>query len=291
MATLEQHVAPTSATPHRGVVTPEAVRLEFDTAGVAARMVARFVDVWVAGAVSYAVAFSSILLGPSSALPVGILAGFAGFFGYPAVAEAVWGRTVGKSMVGLRVITVEGGPVGARHASIRSALQVVDLLLVPVAAVGVVSILAGRDDQRLGDRLAGTLVVRTGGTSFRSHAVAFPPLPGHEHYVASLDVSGVRPAHYELLRSFLTRVHELVPDARARVGHRLLAPTVAAVGKPPPPGMHPEAFLVSVVAAYQQRHGGPATWMFGPMGFPARPAVPGVPVPATVAPAAGGWRR
>ena len=264
---VQQHAQATS----RGVVTPEAVHLAFDTGGVNTRIAARVVD-----SVVVVIVFSVVvvLIGPGAAVfgiggATGLLAAFLAIFGYPAVMESWKGTTAGKSAFGLRVITVEGGPVRFRHAAIRSALQVVDLLLVPIGAVAIVSALAGRDDQRLGDRLAGTLVVRTAPFSVRSRAVAFPPLRGFEAYVAGLDVSGIRPRHYELLRSYLTRVDELAPAARLELGLRLTGPTAAALGQQPPAGVHHEAFLVSVVAAYQQRHGGPATWMFGPTGMPA----------------------
>jgi uncharacterized RDD family membrane protein YckC len=268
VAASEQHVEQVLPSTPRGVVTPEAVHLEFDTAGVSTRIAARFVDSWVVLLVWWAL--SLLTMGVTGSPTVaGLVGGFLAIFGYPALAESWKGTTAGKSMVGVRVITVEGGPVRFRHAAIRSALQVVDLFLVPIGTVAIVSTLAGRDDQRLGDRLAGTLVVRSAGFSVRARAVAFPPLRGFEAYVAALDISGVRPRHYELLRSFLTRVDELSPDARLRLGLRLVGPTAAALGQGPPPGVHHEAFLVSVVAAYQQRHGGPATWMFGPGGAPA----------------------
>lgn len=263
----EQHAVQHLQTSSRGVVTPEAVRLAFDTAGVNTRIAARVLDVVVVGLLLSVL--GPVLIGVLGPTVGALLASFLAIFGYPAFAESWKGTTAGKASFGLRVITVEGGPVRFRHAAIRSALQVVDLLLVPVAAVGIVSMLAGPDDQRLGDRLAGTLVVRSAPFSVRSRAVAFPPLRGFEAYVASLDVSGIRPRHYELLRSFLTRVDELAPEARLELGLRLTGPTAAALGQDPPPGVHHEAFLVSVVAAYQQRHGGPATWMFGPAGMPA----------------------
>lgn len=264
----EHHVEQHAAYSSRGVVTPEAVHLDFDTAGVNTRIAARFVDAWVVVFLFMALGAVFAVIGIAGEVSL-ILAAFLSIFGYPALAESWKGTTAGKSMLGLRVITVEGGPVRFRHAAIRSALQVVDLLLVPFGTVAIVSALAGPDDQRLGDRLAGTLVVRTAGFSVRSNVVAFPPLRGFEAYVAGLDVSGIRPRHYEVLRSFLTRVDELAPEARQRIGLRLAGPTAAALGQDPPPGVHHEAFLVSVVAAYQQRHGGPATWMFGPRGGPA----------------------
>jgi uncharacterized RDD family membrane protein YckC len=265
VAASEQHASQHVQATSRGVVTPEAVHLAFDTAGVNTRLVARVVDSLVAVMVFWV---GLAALAPVGGLAGVILAGFLAIFGYPAAAESWRGTTVGKSMFGLRVITVEGGPVRFRHAAIRSALQIVDLFLVPIGTIAIVSTLAGRDDQRLGDRLAGTLVVRSAGFSVRSRAVAFPPLRGFEAYVAGLDISGIRPRHYEVLRSFLTRVDELAPEARLELGLRLTGPTAAALGQDPPAGVHHEAFLVSVVAAYQQRHGGPATWMFGPSGRP-----------------------
>jgi uncharacterized RDD family membrane protein YckC len=258
-------VTPTAQT--RGIVTPEAVLLEFDTAGVPTRALARVVDAIVLAMVAPLVIWAVMAALPASAGPAAvILLTTLALFGYPAVCETVWGATPGKSTLGLRVITVEGGPVAFRHAAIRAALQVVDLFLLPLGGVAVISALAGRRNQRLGDRLAGTLVVRSASLSIRSRAMGFPPLPGYEGYVAGLDIGPLDAGRYEILRSFLTRVNELTPAARSHLAGRLATATSSAIGHTPPPSMHPEAFLASVAAAYQQRHGGPATWMWGPFG-------------------------
>jgi uncharacterized RDD family membrane protein YckC len=249
-----------------GIVTPEAVVLEFDTAGVASRAVARAVDtvvVTVAASMLLGV-LVPILGGDGNAVVIGvILVSLLTIYGYPCLCETLWGRTLGHSMLGLRVVTEEGGPVRFRHAAIRAVLQTVDLLLIPVGVVGVISMLAGGRDQRLGDRLAGTIVIRAAVTTNQSRAIAFPPLPGYEGYVRSLDTGGLTTEAYEVLRSFLTRVDELTPAARQHLAGRLLGPIAAATGQAPPAAMAPEIFLASVAAAYQQRHGGPATWMWG----------------------------
>jgi uncharacterized RDD family membrane protein YckC len=254
----------------RGIVTPEAVVLEFDTAGVPSRAVAKVVDAAVV-----AFAFSSVvgILAPlfgsdvNAVLIAGILGSILCIFGYPCLAETLWGRTLGHSMMGLRVVTEEGGPVRFRHAAIRSALQIVDFFLVPVGVVAVVSVLAGQKDQRLGDRLAGTLVIRSAASTNQSRAIAFPPLPGYEQYVRSLDTGGLGNEAYEVLRSFLTRVDELTPAARQHLAGRLMGPIAGAVGQGPPATMPAEVFLASVAAAYQHRNGGPAVWMWGPAGM------------------------
>jgi hypothetical protein len=154
-------------------------------------------------------------------------------------------------------VTVEGGPVRGRHTLIRSALQVVDLFLIPIGVIAVLSSLASPLDQRLGDRVAGTLVLRARSGTGLTTAVAFPPLPGYEPYVASLDVSAVTGAQYEVLRSFLTRVGELQPDARYHLADRLARPLSSSMAHVVPPHLHPELFCACVAAAYQQRHGGP----------------------------------
>jgi uncharacterized RDD family membrane protein YckC len=258
-------VTPTVQT--RGIVTPEAVLLEFDTAGVPTRALARVLDAMLVATVATTLLGIVTAAVPASLVPAAvILVAALAIFGYPAVCETVWGATPGKSTLGLRVITAEGGPVAFRHSAIRAALQVVDLFLLPVGGVAVVSALAGRRNQRLGDRLAGTLVVRSASLSIRSRAMGFPPLPGYEGYVAGLDVGPLDAGRYEILRSFLTRVDELTPAARSHLAWRLAGSTAAVIGHTPPPSMHPEVFLASVAAAYQQRHGGPATWMWGPIG-------------------------
>lgn len=245
----------------QGIVTPEAVLLRFDTAGIPSRALAKALDALIAGAAVLAlfvlVALSGAGLDATGATVLGLIGSLVVVFAYPAFAEARFGRTAGKAAFGLRVVTVEGGPVRARHTTIRSALQVVDLLVPPIGVVGVFSALASPLDQRLGDRVAGTMVLRSASATADARAVAFPPLPGFESYVASLDVTAVTAEQYEVLRSFLTRVTTLTTPARAHLAGLLAAPLAREMGHTLPAGLHPELFCACVAAAYQQRHGGP----------------------------------
>jgi uncharacterized RDD family membrane protein YckC len=245
----------------RGIVTPEAVFLEFETAGIPSRALARVVDLLVSlVAASFVLGFASIGISTESAAIVLILiVTFLAVFGYPAAAETVSkGRTVGKAALGLRVVTVEGAPVRFRHAAIRSALQLVDFVLVPVGVIATLSALPSPLDQRLGDRIAGTMVIRDRSGAREAAPVAFPPLPGFESYVAALDVTGLTAGQYEVLRSYLTRVDSLTTSARAALAEQLSAAVEAATRQRRAPSVHPEHHLASVAAAYQRRHGGPA---------------------------------
>jgi uncharacterized RDD family membrane protein YckC len=244
-----------------GIVTPEAVLLRFETAGVPSRALAKALDVLIGFGMALVllmvVALVTSEIDETGAAVVGLVGTSVGLFVYPAVAEVRYGRTIGKSAAGLRVVTVEGGPLRARHATIRSALQVVDFLLVPIGVVAVLSALTSPLDQRFGDRGAGTLVLRSRAGVDDARALAFPPLPGYEAYVAALDVTAVSAEQYEVLRSFLTRVTTLDPNARFHLAERLARPLSRAMGHALPAGLHPELFCACVAAAYQQRHGGP----------------------------------
>lgn len=73
-------------------------------------------------------------------------------FNYFAIAEWRWGQTIGKNMLGIRVLDANGGKLSWNASSIRNLLRLVD-----VFAIG--PILIGRDGRRLGDRAAKTIVV------------------------------------------------------------------------------------------------------------------------------------
>jgi uncharacterized RDD family membrane protein YckC len=83
------------------------------------------------------------------------------FLAYYVICEAVFGRTIGKRLVGLRVVDGSGRHIGLGASLVRNLLRIVDgLFFYFVAAAAVWS---SPRRQRLGDRAAGTYVVRGSG--------------------------------------------------------------------------------------------------------------------------------
>jgi uncharacterized RDD family membrane protein YckC len=200
----------------------------------------------------------SATAGSTPAIILVIVGLFLILFGYPAVLETRWnGQTVGKRVFGLRVVTVEGAPVRFRHASIRSVLQIVDFFLPPLGVSATCVSLLNRRSQRLGDVFAGTIVLRERTGAAFPVPVSFPPMYGYELYARSLDVGGITPEQYAVIRSFLLRVSVLTAAARVHLGTRLANAVAMSMHHTPPVQVSPEAFLVSVAAAYQLRQGGP----------------------------------
>jgi uncharacterized RDD family membrane protein YckC len=84
------------------------------------------------------------------------------YLGYFIGCEAVWAKTLGKRLFGLHVLQLDGQPCTGGQAVIRGLLRVLDANPVFFGGLPAVAmVLVTRRNQRLGDLLAGTVVVRT----------------------------------------------------------------------------------------------------------------------------------
>jgi uncharacterized RDD family membrane protein YckC len=290
------------------IITPEAVVLDFDRAGVASRTLAMIVDAlalfftWLAVVLAVMLTFG--LDGGGAAVfyvLFSLLLVLAWFWGFETLMR---GRTPGKAALGLRVVGTDGTPIRFQQAFLRSAVGFVDFLVLPVGCIAVLTVLMSPRDQRLGDMAAGTLVVRE--RSARSYVAPawFSPPHGYERYTSTLDVGALDAESYEVVRSFLLRSHELTPSARDHMAVRLANPIAVRMRHTPAQFLHPQAFLLCVAAAWQQAHGlrPPDVWRArpappppiqplppqpGPPGPPGYPPPPADPPPPPPPPASG----
>jgi uncharacterized RDD family membrane protein YckC len=160
---------PSSALDKLTIDTPEQLPLEYPLAGVGSRFLALFVDSMIQ-LVFVLVAFIGLFLVGVGAerlfrsasvwtLAVLVFFGFLVYYGYFAFFEAIWnGQTPGKRHLQLRVIKENGGPISVYDAVSRNMVRLVDQFP-GLYGIGVVSVLLSRRSQRLGDFVAGTVVV------------------------------------------------------------------------------------------------------------------------------------
>jgi hypothetical protein len=110
-----------------------------------------------------------------------------------------------------------------------------------------------RDNQRLGDIVAGTLVLRERSGLPAAAAIDFAPPRGLEQFAGMLDTSGMTGEQYQAVRTFLLRSQALLSQARASLALQLADPLAVRLRPPPPAGVSPELYLQCVAAAYQRR--------------------------------------
>lgn len=173
----------------REVVTPEGVALRLPAAGPVPRALAWCIDLLLRLALVMLAGTVFGLLGRGG-MGFYMVAMFLVFWFYPVLFEALWdGRTPGKRALGLRVVAADGAPIGWLASFVRNLLRVVDML--PFGyATGLVASLFDPWGRRLGDLVAGTLVVHVppqrASVALRSDAALAPPVPLQPHEQAAL---------------------------------------------------------------------------------------------------------
>ena len=145
------------------VLTPEYVEFDFVLAGLYSRFLAWLIDaliVFTASMVAFFLIFIPLQLVEGIATFLFIVVYFLIDWGYGITLETWWsGQTVGKRVMGLRVIQESGVRIGFYQAVLRNLARPVDRLPFLYLVGGTVALFA-RSHQRLGDMLAGTVVIR-----------------------------------------------------------------------------------------------------------------------------------
>ncbi|MER7860912.1 RDD family protein [Amycolatopsis japonica] len=269
------------------LVTGEAVVLDVRAAKLASRGLAMMLDValqLIALVVAMLVLSQVAVFGDEAlALTLFLVTLVLIMVGYPVICETLSrGRTLGKMALGLRVVRTDGGPVRFRHALVRGlAGFFIDFwALGMLGVVAVVTSLLSPNGRRVGDYLAGTLVIRERMPAARTPYVGMPPQLAY--WASQLDLTRLPNDLALAVRQYLSRTSELRPEAAEALGYGLAQQVAAAIGTPVPPGVPSWAYLSAVLAERRQRDQAklqPAV-QYGP------PVVRSYPQPAAPAPVA-----
>ena len=251
------------------ILTGEAVHLDLRVAGIGSRGLARLFDLFVQFILYYLLfAISMIIAGwlqlqgvivldgaAFSAIVIAVL--LAVFVGYPTAMETLTrGRTVGKLILGLRVVRDDGGPVTFRQALTRTlvalAIEWPGLIGAPITwLVTIFVMIASPLNKRLGDHVAGTVVIHERTPSAWGWVPAMPF--GLAPWAATLDLTALDDDLALAVRSFLARNRQLREPARSVLGERLVREVAAVTFPPPPPGTPAWMYLAAVHAERHRR--------------------------------------
>lgn len=146
------------------IETPEGVTFSFELATPVTRSLAWAVDTAASLALAYGALRASEILGALSAdwsAALGVLLYFVISLVYCIVLEWRWsGQTVGKRLLGLRVIDEHGLRLQLPQVVLRNIMRLIDAPPPMLYLVGGIAALVSRKGQRLGDMAANTVVVR-----------------------------------------------------------------------------------------------------------------------------------
>lgn len=231
------------------VVTGEAVPLELRLAKLPSRALAIGIDAAVyvlCGFGLYAIVIN-VLPGVDGALAtaLGLAATITLVVAVPATIETLTrGQSIGKLIFGLRVVRDDGGPIRARHALMRALSGVFADFIVTSGVGAIFCSLLNERGKRIGDILAGTVVVR-------ERVPAQPGIPPVSPQLASwattLELSRLPNDLALSVRNYLTRSPQLAPHVRDDLGVRLANQVAAVVSPPPPAGVPPWQYLAAVI--------------------------------------------
>ena len=244
------------------IETPERVELHYVLANVGNRFLAAGIDhliqtvavviiVIAAGALGNWQVFASIGMWTAALI---VLAVFAIYWGYFVAFETLWnGQTPGKRIMRLRVVREDGRPVRFFEVFVRNLVRVaIDFQPLPSYAIGVVSIIFSARSKRVGDFVAGTVVVKERATEAPSldEIIKVSEIEQQriERTAPALFVADTRclsEQELHAVETFLKRRFELSEPNRTALAARIVQPISMKLGLAAA-GLSPEAVLEEV---------------------------------------------
>lgn len=239
------------------LITGDAVLLDLRTASFATRIVSAVID----GVLQLALLIGGILsvawFADRAALDDGflaagiLLASVLAYVGYPVLSELLLrGRSVGRLVMGTRVVRDDGGPVHVRQSVLRAVMAMFEIWSTTGAVALVCSVIDCRS-RRIGDLLAGTMVIQE---RMRTHPPQRIEVPlSLRDWAQAADVGRLPLPLLQDIRAFLPRAGQINAESRHQLSRDLLRRTLPHVAPAPPPGTPPEEFLAAVLAERSRR--------------------------------------
>ncbi|HIK35283.1 MAG TPA: RDD family protein [Thermosynechococcus sp. M98_K2018_005] len=257
--------------------TPESIELDFALAGIGSRVLAWLIDQVIlytalvlfslaAGYIYfYALYLWLIEVLPTSnqsieawSLGIYLLVMFALYNGYYIFFETYWqGQTPGKRYAEIRVVQDNGRPIGLREATLRSLLQPIDFAFF---GIGPFLVALSRSEKRLGDMVAGTLVIQDEQAmrlAPKATTLQQPQAAWVQELRSLAHWEQMTPEHYLLVRNYLNSRDRLSPVGRYQAAQELrqqLEPLLLPTYPANWPALSAEDFLEGLYIAYRQQY-------------------------------------
>lgn len=235
------------------IETPENVILTYQLAGPAQRYIAYMIDLVIRVVMVFGMMIITPMVGivlPGTATGIMLVLLFLNTWGYYTICEGFFkGQSIGKHFCGLRVIRDEGYPITFWPALLRNLVRSADAIV--FYGIGITSMLLTRRFQRLGDLVAGTVVIQERSVSLPRKPVILDKIkPLNKNEIGSFLP---RDEVLSLIDEFIGRRHVLTYDrghALAAILAQSLAERLNYSGDPKKVTHYPMAFLAAVYKTF-----------------------------------------
>jgi uncharacterized RDD family membrane protein YckC len=256
--------------------TPENVQVSYPVAGLGTRFVAYIIDsilLWIILIIVIIVAIIGGLASdkmlqdlartmqkggagqaaefPMYVVGLGILIfGLGSFFYYGLSEFFMAGQTIGKRQVSLRVVKVDGFSLDASSIFMRNLFRIVD----HIPVLWVVPALS-KKSQRLGDMVAGTIIVKEEAAKVSSLRERLLERPAAEalFYFTAVHLGRARPQDFEAVEKLIERWFELNEVMREKLLHSMCEPLAKRLQMEVPDPDKRLRFLEELLAAEYRR--------------------------------------
>ena len=257
------------------IETPERVPLHFALASIGNRFIACAIDhtLQMATLIGLVILFliiadfsdagDRLTSAPKWVIALLIVAVFLLMSGYFAFFEWIWnGQTPGKRWMKLRVIREDGRPISFFEAMVRNLLRNFDIMPSPFYSIGLISVFATERDQRVGDLVAGTVVVREREAEAPEFAEVFASPVSDQALRRSFrpvpfnaDVNNLSEAEIQVVESFLRRRWDLKDYPRQWMAWRVAMPILFKLRPQYDVATFTyEGFLEELLHRYREKH-------------------------------------
>jgi uncharacterized RDD family membrane protein YckC len=226
------------------IETPERVPLHFALASIGNRFLACAIDHTLQFLILglFGIAFllirdvsgieNLLASAPKWVWAIFIVISFLILWGYFAFFEWIWnGQTPGKLWLKLRVIREDGRPVTFWEAAVRNLLRTFDMMPLPFYSIGLISVFISTRDQRVGDMVAGTVVVREREAEAPAFARVFEAAVTDQALRRSFkpveftaNLNALTESEIEVVETFLRRRWDLADGPRQWMAWRVSMP-------------------------------------------------------------------
>ena len=249
--------------------TPESVELEFTLAGIGNRAYALLIDYIILGLVLLLSLVITIFLTYQISAGLGSFLGnfqgralqwlwaieafiaFIVYVGYFVIFETIWqGQTPGKKRIKIRVICDDGKPVRLSQTVLRALLRPID----NISSIGVFLIVFTKKEKRIGDLMAGTIVIQDEDTI---KSVNFPISDEAKDLAIQLrietEIDNLLPEDFATIRDYLQRRKMMILKYQHQVSRKLAdrVKEIILLENIPDNYSHNQ-FLEAIYLAYQQ---------------------------------------